>query len=206
VRLEVLHMGERVMQMLDKIMPAILSGDHKSLDDVAMLDDEVDILYEQIIDYLGKISKQSMTDHQTEEFLSLMEAVGDLENIGDTIETNMVSLGHERIDYGFSISDPTKEVLSGFHKVVKKAVIGAVQAVSQLNTQVAQGVIAMKHEINNMAESAAVHQASRLVAEEPNRIAAYTTEVDIIEKQKRIYYFAKRMAKTVIPPDEAEEE
>jgi phosphate:Na+ symporter len=146
-----------------------------------------------------------MTDSQTEEFLSLMEAVGDLENIGDTIETNMVALGHERIDHGFSISDPTKEVLSGFHKVVKKAVIGAVQAVSQLNTQVAQGVIAMKKEINNMAEFAAVHQASRLVAEEPNRIAAYTTEVDIIEKQKRIYYFAKRMAKTVLPPDEVEE-
>jgi phosphate:Na+ symporter len=202
VRLEVLHMGERVNAMLDKIMPAIISGDRKSLDDVAVLDDEVDILYEQIIDYLGKISKQSMTDNQTEEFLSLMEAVGDLENIGDTIETNMVALGHERIDHGFSISDPTKEVLNGFHKVVKRAVDGAVQAVSQLNTQVAQTVIAMKDEINKLANSAAVHEASRLVAEEPNRIAAYTTEVDIIEKQKRIYYFAKRMAKTVIPREE----
>ncbi|MCU7917803.1 MAG: Na/Pi cotransporter family protein [Candidatus Thiodiazotropha sp. (ex Epidulcina cf. delphinae)] len=205
VRLEVLHMGERVQEMLDKIMPAILTGNRQSLDAVAQLDDEVDILYEQIIDYLGKISKQSMTDHQTGEFLALMEAVGDLENIGDTIETNMVALGHERIDHGFSISDPTKEVLKGFHKVVRKAVDGAVQAVSQLNTQVAQTVIAMKEEINAMADSAAVHQASRLVAEEPNRIAAYTTEVDIIEKQKRIYYFAKRMAKTVIPPEEIDE-
>ncbi|MCU7921217.1 MAG: Na/Pi cotransporter family protein [Candidatus Thiodiazotropha sp. (ex Dulcina madagascariensis)] len=205
VRLEVLHMGERVQEMLDRIMPAILTGNRQSLDAVAQLDDEVDILYEQIIDYLGKISKQSMTDNQTAEFLALMEAVGDLENIGDTIETNMVALGHERIDHGFSISDPTKEVLKGFHKVVRKAVDGAVQAVSQLNTQVAQTVIAMKEEINAMANSAAVHQASRLVAEEPNRIAAYTTEVDIIEKQKRIYYFAKRMAKTVIPPEEIDE-
>lgn len=206
VRLEVLHMGERVMEMLDKIMPAILNGDHKSLDDVALLDDEVDILYEQIVDYLGKISKQSMTDQQTEDFLSLMEAVGDLENIGDTIETNMVALGHERINHGFSISEPTKEVLTGFHKVVKKAVDGAVQSVSQLNAKVAQSVIDMKHEINKMAESAALHQASRLVAKEPNRIAAYTTEVDIIEKQKRIYYFAKRMAKSVVPPEEVDDE
>lgn len=201
VRLEVLHMGEKVQDMLSRIMPAILTGDRKTLDDVAQLDDEVDILYEQIIDYLGKISKQSMTDNQTAEFLALMEAVGDLENIGDTIETNMVALGHERIDHGFSISEPTKQVLNGFHKVVRKSVDGAVQAVSQLNSQVAQSVIAMKEEINKMADSAAVHQASRLVAEEPNRIAAYTTEVDIIEKQKRIYYFAKRMAKSVIPPD-----
>ncbi|MCU7890528.1 MAG: Na/Pi cotransporter family protein [Candidatus Thiodiazotropha sp. (ex Ustalcina ferruginea)] len=206
VRLEVLHMGEKVQEMLNRIMPAILTGDRKSLDGVAQLDDEVDILYEQIIDYLGKISKQSMTDRQTAEFLALMEAVGDLENIGDTIETNMVALGHERIDHGFSISEPTKEVLNGFHKVVRKAVDGAVQAVSQLNSEVAQSVIAMKNEINKMANSAAVHQASRLVAEEPNRIAAYTTEVDIIEKQKRIYYFAKRMAKSVIPPEEIDEE
>ncbi|MCU7802039.1 MAG: Na/Pi cotransporter family protein [Candidatus Thiodiazotropha sp. (ex Lucinoma annulata)] len=206
VRLEVLHMGEKVQDMLSRIMPAILTGDRKTLDDVAQLDDEVDILYEQIIDYLGKISKQSMTDNQTAEFLALMEAVGDLENIGDTIETNMVALGHERIDHGFSISEPTKQVLNGFHKVVRKSVDGAVQAVSQVNSQVAQSVIAMKEEINKMAESAAVHQASRLVAEEPNRIAAYTTEVDIIEKQKRIYYFAKRMAKSVIPPDEIDED
>jgi len=55
----------------------------------------------------------------------------------------------------------------------------------------------MKDEINQLANSAAVHQAQRLVADEPNRISAYTTEIDIIEKQKRIYYFAKRMAKTV---------
>ncbi|HRE86883.1 MAG TPA: hypothetical protein PLB40_11290, partial [Accumulibacter sp.] len=53
--------------------------------------------------------------------------------------------------------------------------------------------------INRIADSAAMHEARRLVAEEPNRILAYTLEVEIIEKQKRIYYFAKRMAKTVLP-------
>ena len=42
-------------------------------------------------------------------------------------------------------------------------------------------------------------EMKRLVAEEPNRLAAYTIEIDIIEKLKRIYYFAKRMAKTVTP-------
>jgi phosphate:Na+ symporter len=206
VRLEVLHMGGRVQAMLDQIMPAIIDGSHESLDAVAQLDDEVDILYEQILDYLGRISKQSLTDQQTEELLSLMEAVGDLENIGDTIETNLVALGHERISIGFSISEPTKQVLEGFHRVIMRAVDGAVQSVSQINIDVAHAVVAMKDEITSLANSAAQHQATRLVAEEPNRISAYTTEVDIIEKQKRIYYFAKRMAKTVIPPEEVEEE
>jgi phosphate:Na+ symporter len=204
VRLEVLHMGEQVQEMLERIMPAILTGNRESLHAVAQMDDVVDILYAQILEYLGRISKQSLTDQQTEEFLGLMAAVSDLENIGDTIETNLVALGYERLQNGFSISMPTREVLLGFQKVVKKSVMGAVQAVSQINEEVARSVIAMKGEINDMANSAALHQARRLVAEEPNRIAAYTTEIDIIEKQKRIYYFAKRMAKTVLLADEEE--
>ncbi|MET0046048.1 MAG: PhoU domain-containing protein, partial [Candidatus Thiodiazotropha sp. 6PLUC3] len=205
VRLEVLHMGEKVQAMLNRIMPAIISGSSESLDAVAQLDDEVDILYEQILDYLGRISKQSLSDNQTDELLSLMEAVGDLENIGDTIETNLVALGHERIKVGFSISEPTRIVLQEFHRVIVRSVDGAIQSVSQINTEVAHAVVAMKDEITALASSATQHQAARLVAEEPNRIAAYTTEVDIIEKQKRIYYFAKRMAKTVLTPEEAEE-
>ncbi|MBL3601355.1 MAG: Na/Pi cotransporter family protein [gamma proteobacterium endosymbiont of Lamellibrachia anaximandri] len=198
VRLEVLHMGERVEEMLDSIMPAIINGNKESLAAVRDLDDQVDILYEQIIDYMGRISKRSLSDQQTEEFLKLMEAVSDLENIGDTIETNLVELGFDRIDAGFSISEPTREVLLGFHQVVTKAFKTAVQAVSQNSEEAAQVVTAMKEEITKMTDSAAAHQAERLVAEEPNRIPAYTIEVDIIEKQKRIYYFAKRMAKSVI--------
>jgi phosphate:Na+ symporter len=198
VRLEVLHMGETVQQMMEDIMPAILKGNKASLTDVRDLDDKVDILYEQIVDYMGRISKHSLTDNQTEEFLKLMEAVSDLENIGDTIETNLVVLGFERIEAGVSISIPTREVLSGFHKAVTKSVVSAVQAVSQNNEEAARMVTSMKDEIAGMSESAAAHQAERLVAEEPNRIPAYTIEMDIIEKQKRIYYFAKRMAKTVL--------
>jgi phosphate:Na+ symporter len=199
VRLEILHMGETVHDMLHRIMPAILKGNRQSLTQIATMDDQVDILYASIIDYLGKISKQTLTDVQTKEFLRLMEAAGDLENIGDIIETNLVVLGEQRIDAGVAVSEPTQEVLNGFQKAISSAVDNAVQAVSQRNELAAQSVISMKNEIARLADSAAVHEARRLVAEEPNRIPAYTIEMDIIEKQKRIYYFAKRMAKTVMP-------
>ena len=69
--------------------------------------------------------------------------------------------------------------------------------VFSFNEMAARTVTSMKQEIQHIADSAAIHQAQRLVAEEPNRIPAYTIEIDIIEKLKRIYYFAKRMAKTV---------
>lgn len=198
VRLEVLHMGEKVEAMFNRIMPAILKGNHNELKAIRDLDDHVDLLYEQIIEYLGLISKESLSDNQTEEFLALMEAVGDLENIGDTIETNLVDLGYSRIQANVAISENTKNILLNFHQLVHKALNLAIQSVSQSNLAVAKSVIKMKDEIVKLSDSAAVHQAARLVADEPKRIPAYTIEVDIVEKQKRIFYFAKRMAKTVL--------
>ncbi len=198
VRLEVLHVGEKVQLMLDSILPAILSGNRERLTEIREMDEEVDLLYDQIIEYMGRVSQGKMSDSQTEEFLQLMAAVSDLENIGDTIETNLVELGLNRINAGFSISKSTQKVLSDFHQVVSRAFGSAVHAVSQSNIEAANKVIEMKQEITGLVNSAAIHQAQRLVAKEPNRIAAYTIEIDIIEKQKRIYSFSKNMAESVI--------
>ena len=204
VRLEVLHMGECVDKMMVRIMPAILSGNRQTLRDIELMDNDVDTLHAQIITYLGKISRLSLTESQTRTLMNLMSAVNDLENIGDVIETNLIVLGRERIDQGVSISQPTREVLMGFHRVVTRSVATAVQSVSQNNELAARAVTSMKQEIQHIADSAAAHQAQRLVAEEPKRIPAYTIEIDIIEKLKRIYYFAKRMAKTVEIDEEDE--
>ena len=204
VRLEIGHMGNRVKDMLEQIMPAILSGDRDSLRTVAKIDDEVDILHGHIITYLGQISQGSLTEEQTRGFINLMAAANDLENIGDVIETDLVHLGYEGIEQGVSVSDATRKILQELHHVVSSAVDMARDAVMENDQIAAQEVIAMKGDINRFMESAAMHQARRLVAEEPNRLAAYTLEIDIIEKLKRIYYFSKRMAKAVMPEDTQE--
>ncbi len=61
----------------------------------------------------------------------------------------------------------------------------------------ARSVILAKNDIGRLVDKGYRHQAERLVAPEPDRLALYTVEADAIENLKRIYYFAKRMAKTV---------
>jgi phosphate:Na+ symporter len=206
VRLEIGHMGERVKEMLQRIMPAILSGDRVTLVKIAKIDDEVDMLHGHIIKYLGQLSQQKLSDEQTRNFLNLMSAVNELENIGDMIETDLIHLGHERIDEGVAISPSTREILTKLHNIVADTADRAITAVTEEDHKGAQDVVSMKAEIHQLMDSAAVHQAKRLVAQEPNRLAAYTVEMDIIEKLKRIYYHAKRMAKTVLSDEEPPEE
>ena len=197
VRLEIDHMGKQVKDMLARIMPAILTGNRATLDEIRQADESVDALHAEIVSYLGKLSGQELTEKQSKEFLRLMDAANDLENIGDVIEMNLVELGHSRIDRGVSVSAPTQRVLKDFHSVVSTSVDAAIQAVSENNREAAKSVTGMKKTITGIVNSAAAHEVKRLVVNEPNRIEAYTVEMDIAEKLQRIYFFARRMARTV---------
>jgi phosphate:Na+ symporter len=200
-RMEIGHMGNRVREMLERIMPAITAGNRNALTQVAKIDDEVDILHGHVVTYLGRISQKALTDEQTRELLHLMSAVNDLENIGDIIETDLVMLGNKRIEQAVAISDSTRAVLENLHETITLTVDLALKAVEDDDQKAAQEVISRKGDITRLMESAAMHEAKRLVAEEPNRLAAYTLEMDILEKMKRIYYFAKRMAKAIMPAE-----
>jgi phosphate:Na+ symporter len=196
-QLEASDIGEQVEAMLEKVMPALLSRDRIALREVRRLDERVDVLHAATISYLGKLSKGNLTETQTRKFARLMEAVNNLESIGDIIETELVGLGMKLIDEDVVISPETRKVITNIHEAVSRSVHIAIEAVAQGDETAALTVIDAKDEVNGLTDSAALHESRRLVAEEPNRIAAYTIEMDIIEKLKRIYYFAKRMAKTV---------
>lgn len=201
VRLELGHMGERIKKMVAAMMPTVLTGDRESLREIAKMDDEVDILHGQIVTYLGEISRRSLTGQQTKMFVRMMDVSRDLENIGDIIETDLITLGSKRLEREVRVSRGTQDVLMDLHSHVAKTVDDAIDAVVREDQRLALDVMAAKLDINRLVEEAEAHQTKRLVAEEPGRLAAYVIEVDIIEKLKRIYYFAKRMAKTVVPEE-----
>ncbi len=206
VRLELLTQGERVREMLADVLPAVLQGDVEEVDRIAAMDDMVDALHGQIVTYIGRLSTQSLGEKEGSELMELLEATNSLENIGDIIETNLVRLGRERIERRVSVSQGTAKVLTEFHQAVSRALDAALQAVAQKNVSAAHQVMDMKMEINRLAEAAAVHQSRRLVVEAPNRLEAYTVEMDILQNLKRIYYFTKRMARAVVPTVQLEDQ
>ena len=203
VRRETARMGQRVERMMERILPALLQGGEHALKAVARMDNEVDTLHAAIIHYLGEISKRPLAEAQTEELVSLMEAVNDLENIGDIIETNLVSQGLMRIHEGMSVSLRTQRVLGEVHAAVSEALGQAVGAVVENDPDLALQVIARKIDINRLLAQARTHQAHRLVAAEPQRVVAYRIEMDTLEYLRRVYYFSKRMARALVPSSDS---
>ena len=198
-RLEILHLGEWVTSMLRASLPAILDGDRKVLATVEAMDETVDGLHGEVITYLGRLSRRELRTSETESLLQLMEAANSLESIGDIIETNLVNLGHERIDLQVQVSESTRRVLGEFHRAVAEALDEALRATADGDREAARQVLARKAGIQRLARGAAQHAARRLVVEEPRRLAAYTTETDIFQNLQRIYYFTKRAVRALLP-------
>ncbi|RDH87259.1 MAG: NAD+ kinase [endosymbiont of Escarpia spicata] len=196
-RLEIGRAGQQVREMLNQIMPALLGGDRKLLAKIGEMDDKVDVLHEHIVSYLGKLSGERLNQKQTEIVLNLMSTINNLENLADLIETDLVGLGYKRLEENLQISPETQRMLNHLHTQVSQAVELALQAVKLQDTNLADQVTGMKTTVQQLFDAATNHQATRLVADEPNRLQAYTLEVEIIEKLRRIYYFAKRIAKLV---------
>ena len=197
-RHELKRMGKRVDLMNSTMMPAVLTGTKEQLEAVREMYGEVDVLHKHIVTYLANVSKLKLNEYQTEKMVKLLSAVNDLDYVGDLIEVNMVGLGERRIEKGFKISEATQKVLHTLHVVVSDALKAAIRAVIDEDKDFAMRVVAMKTDMNKLIQQAELHQADRLVSKDSGKFEAYSVEVDIIEKLKRIYYHAKRMAKTVI--------
>ncbi len=201
-RMEMLRMASRVQGMLADILPATLDGTIDSLAEIESMDDEVDLLHGLLLEYLGDIGEARLSEASSDELMDLFEATNALEAIGDIIETNLVALGHQRIGSSITVSDETREVLEIYHTAVYDAFQLALIAVTQKDQAAARKVSQMKSHIRNLERAAAQHEAVRLVADAPNRIATYRFETDLITNLKRIYYFTRRIARVAVPESE----
>ncbi|EIJ43437.1 Na/Pi-cotransporter [Beggiatoa alba B18LD] len=200
VRHELQHLGKRINEMFAAIMPALLSSDYQALTNIAGMDNDIDTLHGDIIYYLGEISKRSLTNKQTQDLLNLIDATNSLENIGDLLETDLVVLGQKRLSHHISFSPETQEILRQVHHTIGDLLKTAIEGLVEQDTEKTKQVINMKDRLHELINHAGQNQVERLVAtqQEPaQRVMSYTIKTDILEKFRRVYYFAKRIAKAV---------
>ena len=124
-------------------------------------------------------------------------------NVDDGIRSRIQILTeYEGVEQGLEVSDATRAMLVEFHSTVAEALDEAVSAVTSLDAKAGRSVGKMKGEINDLEAEVSAHQIERLTADAPDRVANYRLEIDVVANLKRIYYFAKRMARTVTARDQ----
>ncbi len=195
-RREVGRLGDRVDGMLDAALPAVTSGSEDDLHDLAELDSDIDILHGHIVEYLGQISLGELSSQESHEVMELLQVANHLEQIGDIIETNLVTIGQRRIEEGVVVSKATLEVIQRYFDEVSQAFKASVRSVREQDSKAARQVKRMKKDMAALAEETARYELGRLVADEPNRLQTFTREMEIIETLSRIYRMSRKIART----------
>ncbi len=195
-RREVGRLGDRVDNFLEAALPAVISGSEEDLQALAELDTDIDILHGHVVKYLGKVSVGELTSDESGEVMELLQVANHLEQIGDIIETNLVTIGHHRIEEGVVVSEATRKVIQRYFDEVSQAFKASVRAVREQDYGAAQLVKQMKKDMAALAEETARYELGRLVADEPNRLQTFTREMEMIECFSRIYRMSRKIART----------
>lgn len=203
VPLELGRLGRRAARMSKSVLRTVIHGSEQDLSRLEQMDNEIDQLHTSIITYLGALSRENLSDQQSERLHDYLATANYIESIGDIIETNLVDVGRERIRDRLRVSEKTERLLDDLATKTAWAVDTSVTAVAQNRHDLALEVILSKKDIKRLGLIVEKHLSRRLSAEEPSRTTTYRLEAEIEEYLKRMHYFARRVAKLVPKQDVA---
>ena len=197
VRLELSRMGTRVTKITNGSLEAVSSGTAEDMRNLWKMDSRVDEIHGFILAYLADLSRGNLEKSQSDLLHRYLATSNYMENIADMVETNLMEIGRERLRTGLVISDATMQMLNHFHQEVSLQVSQSIDALITNDHTTAKKVIGAKPTINQLSTEAEKHLSRRFSADEPQRMVAFRLESEMIEYLKRMYYFAKRIAKIV---------
>jgi phosphate:Na+ symporter len=196
-RLELSRMGTRVTKITNGSLEAVSSGTAEDMRNLWKMDSRVDQIHGFILAYLADLSRGNLDKSQSDLLHRYLAASNYMENIADMVETNLMEIGRERLRTGLVISDATMQILHHFHQEVSLQVSQSIDALITNDHTTAKKVIGAKPTIKQLSTEAEEHLSRRFSADEPQRMVAFRLESEMIEYLKRMYYFAKRIAKIV---------
>jgi phosphate:Na+ symporter len=198
VRMELVRLGQMVGAMLRDSLPAILSPRIEPILRLGREDRDVNTLHGAIVLYLGRISQENLADAQAKLTYENLMIANHLETTGDIVDKNLLEVGRKRLDQRITISSATRELLEELHRKVCSGFDDVVAAIESGDVTLARKVVATKADVNATADAIMQHLADRLVAREPNRLASFSVEADIVENLKRLNNLTRRIARVVI--------
>ncbi|MDJ0780025.1 MAG: Na/Pi cotransporter family protein [Gammaproteobacteria bacterium] len=205
VRLELGHLTSITEKMLKRLKKAFQNRDIKSFENIAKIDDQVDILHAEITGYLRRLTVQNLTEEENDLLLRYLQANAELERIGDVIETSIVEVAIEVIKADIEMTETSRVILRDLYKQIKRALALVSSVVVDNDEVAAQNILRMKDEINQLVFQALQVQAQRMRAEGVDNIDVTHFENELIDSMKRIYSLTKRIARLTLPSVVVEE-
>ncbi|MCC7227296.1 MAG: Na/Pi cotransporter family protein [Burkholderiaceae bacterium] len=191
-RRELLLLGERVGDLLDAAVPAILAGTKAEVDQLGEAEDHIDRQHSAIVDFLEKLLEPGQSPDVSRMAIDLVEAADYLESIGDQVDREMIPLFQRHAEGGSTLSPQARKSLSAFAQAVSQELRHALRAVGGADPVLARSVLDSKAQLRALERAAIEPQVQSGQTDGPQWLLPSALERELTESLRRVYSLTRR--------------
>jgi phosphate:Na+ symporter len=183
---EALRMGDVAQVMLRDAMTVLRTDNQELLEDVERRDDQLDYLEREIKIFLARLGRETMSPDLAQKEISLISFIGNLENIGDIIDKNLMELARKKLYHARRFSDAGEAELIEFHALISKNLERAIAGFAANDRSLAQEVLDQRPVVRQRERELRESHLSRLRRGLAESLETSEIHLDVLTNLKRI--------------------
>jgi phosphate:Na+ symporter len=183
---ETLNVGDIVLDMMRRSLPAIEGTDMTRVREIEKADDDVDALHEAIKLYMIRASKADLSEADSRRYVEILTFTTNLEHIGDIIDKNLMELAGKKIKKRYTFSPEGAAELKRFHGQVMDNMRLALNVFASRDVTLARRLLLAKSDMRSREFESADRHFARLREGRAESIETSSIHLDIIRDLKRI--------------------
>jgi phosphate:Na+ symporter len=183
---EALRMGDVAQAMLRDAITVLRTDNQELLEDVERRDDQLDYLEREIKLFLSRLGRETMSPDLAQKEIAIISFIGNLENIGDIIDKNLMELARKKLYQGRRFSEAGEAELIEFHAMVSKNLERAIAAFAANDRTLAQEVLDQRPIIRQRERELRESHLARLRRGLAESLETSEIHLDVLTNLKRI--------------------
>jgi phosphate:Na+ symporter len=183
---EALRMADVAQGMLRDAMTVLRQANQELLEDVERRDDQLDYLEREIKIFLSRLGRETMSPDLAQKEIALISFIGNLENIGDIIDKNLMDLARKKLYHGRRFSEPGEMELIEFHGMVSKNLERAIAGFAANDRSLAQEVLDQRPVVRQRERELRDSHLGRLRRGLAESLETSEIHLDVLTNLKRI--------------------
>jgi phosphate:Na+ symporter len=203
---EFLRMADIVNDILKDSVNIIGKADLDLIADIEERDDKVDILNREIRFYLAKVTQEIATRDQAEKQMELISLSNDVENVGDVVTRNILSIAKRKISLGLAFSAQGWDEIRDFHSKVCENFDLALIAYSSQDEEIARKVVRHRTALLTIENALKEKHIGRLSQGTRESIETSGMHLDLLAHLRQINGYIGNIADSVVRVKAAQEQ
>ena len=206
VRLELERLAALAGGLVKGGLAVALSGSERELEALRKRDQAVDRLQGAIMGYLGQLSMRHLVKPSPRRLQEYLGVANYLENVGDTVTTELVFLGRRRLARGIEFDEATTASLNRLGTSSAEWFARATDAFERRDLELARRILEARPEMNRMATHTSSQLLSLAADGGEQGLATCRLAVAYVEALKQIYTLSRRIAEAMLDARAADPE